>query len=269
MYMTYRAAKYLVDARGHCQLSVRSLQDGVLGAAAACPCVGPPSESALGANGGTAEAPGGSMMRMGGAPSHPDGESLVNLIERCLHFQADYGKEAAQKLSDDERDARRAARKTELAQAAKIAAQCVNDTRLSIYHRGLGARLLACALSQPEASPKLAEQAQESAVHLLDIMNQSSSGITRDHGPVRLSPVDRHRVGVNCAAALAHVHAAASGRSAAQMRGNIQHLDANIMCMSPLPEAFSLESEEDLADQRRRIADAVLRHARYGGSHLG
>ena len=100
MYMTYRAAKYLVDARGHCQLSVRSLQDGVLGAAAACPCVGPPSESALGANGGTAEAPGGSMMRMGGAPSHPDGESLVNLTEWCLHFRQTTV--AAAMLSDDE-----------------------------------------------------------------------------------------------------------------------------------------------------------------------
>ena len=214
----------------------------------------------------------------GRAQPHPNGESLVNLVERCLHFQADYGRASAAAArsvrgavrGEEEEEAeasRRAGRRAELAQAAKIGARCVNDARLPLYHRGLGARLLACVLSRPEAPTELAVQAQESSVHLLDIMNQSSSGITREEprGPVRLSPVDRHRVGVNCAAALAQLHAAVSGGGAAQVRGSVRHLDEDVMRMAPYPEAFSQDNDEDLADQRRRIVRAVLWHARHGG----
>ena len=103
------------------------------------------------------------------AQRHPDGESLVNLVERCLHFQADYGSAAAagsvlggaQLSKEEEHEARRAARRSELAQAAKIGARCVNDPLLPLYHRGLGARLLACVLSRPEAQKELAVQARK------------------------------------------------------------------------------------------------------------
>ncbi len=189
---------------------------------------------------------------------HPDGDSLVSLIERCLHFQADYGNVMAPTLDKESLLARQQARRAELAQAVKIAALCINDSKLPIYHRGLGARLLACALSQTAGSG-LAEKAQQCSVHLLDIMNQSSSGITREHGPVRISPVDRHRIGVNCAAALAQLHAAVSTGGSARVHGSVQHLDTDIMKMAPHPEKFSIEEADALDEQLRLMADSIER----------
>jgi hypothetical protein len=67
--------------------------------------------------------------------------------------------------------------------------------------------LLACALSNAPG-PAIAEEIQRApsvVSSILDIMNKASSGKSYA-GAAPLTPVDGHRIGINCAAALALIH---------------------------------------------------------------
>jgi hypothetical protein len=136
--------------------------------------------------------------------------------------------------SEETIDTLRHARHVRFSQRAKLAAKLVQNKQLPIYHRGLAARLLACTLARAPG-PAIAEQIQNTlpvVSAILDTMNKASSGKSYANAPP-LTPVDGHRIGINCAAALAQIH----DPTAASSRHTLDVEQAN-MVMMPYPERY-------------------------------
>ena len=152
------------------------------------------------------------------------GEELVQLIQECL---ADTG--ALQQLPTEQLEEMRHARQHRFLSRSRIAARLVQNERLPIYHRGLAARLLACTLSRsPGICPLSNVPLLSEAV--LDTMNKASSGKSYA-GALPLTPVDGHRVGINCAAALSQIH-----DPGVKSSHHVLDLEDARMAMEPYPE---------------------------------
>ena len=157
------------------------------------------------------------------------GEELVQLISEVLQDTGPLGS-----LTDSEEvvEVLRHARHVRFSSRAQTAAKIVQNTQLPIYHRGLAARLLACTLARAPG-PAIAEQIQNTlpvVSAILDTMNKASSGKPYA-GALPLTPVDGHRVGINCAAALAQIH-----DPMAKSTRHTLDVAADNMLMRPYPE---------------------------------
>ena len=156
------------------------------------------------------------------------GDELVSLIEQCLQDTGDLPPAS----SEDALEALRHARHVRFSTLAQTSSQLLQNDKLPVYHRGLAARLLACTLSHAPG-PAIAEQIQSTlpvVSAILDTMNKASSGLSYNGAPP-LTPSDGHRVGMNCAAALAQIHdpGGKSSRHALDVASKSMH-------MEPYPE---------------------------------
>ena len=173
------------------------------------------------------------------------GEELVSLIAQCF---SDKGL-PKEDMDEETLSLFHHQRHERFASRAKLASKLVQNDQLPIYHRGLAARLLACTLSRAPG-PAIAEQVQNTLVvvtSVVDIMNKASSGKSYAGAPP-LTSVDGHRVGVNCAAALAQIHDPGATSS-----HHVLNLEGARMIMAPYPEFIEDEYYSNQPESREYL----------------